>query len=71
MSAARLAPETLACDVVGFGRGWQQLDRDAALETRVLRQKHFAHAAGAEQRQEPVAAAEQILAHGDAKSTLD
>ena len=62
-SGQRLATETRARDVVRLRRGRQQLHRDAALETCVFRKKHFAHAAGAERRQDAVATAQQIPKH--------
>ena len=43
-----LASQPLARDRIRLKIGRQQFDRDAALESRVLGEKHFPHAAGAE-----------------------
>ena len=67
----RLAPQPLARDGVRLGRGRQQLDGDAALEARVLGEKHLAHAAGAERREDAVAAGEQVCEHEGGQCTSD
>ena len=59
----RFAPEPFARHRIGLERERRQLDRDAPLEARVMREEHFAHPAGAEQRLDPVPAREQV-AHG-------
>ena len=55
----RLAAQPLARHRVGLDRGRQHLHGDAALEPRVFGEKHLAHAAGAERREDAVAAGEQ------------
>ena len=61
----RLPPQTLARDLVVLAVGSEELDRDTPLETRVVCEKHLAHAAGAEGREETVAVCQEF--HGSPK----
>ena len=60
-SGEGFASQPLTGDAVHLDRGGEQLDGDAALEARVFREKHLAHAASAERREHAVTTGEELL----------
>ena len=62
---ACLGQETSPALVVGIG--WQHLERDLAIEPRVTREEHLAHAASAQRRQDFIGTEMTCVAHGRAQ----
>ena len=59
---ACLGQEASPALVVGIG--WQHLERDLAIEPRVTREEHLAHAASAQRRQDFIGTEMTCAAHG-------